>query len=1060
MDLRDQLQQTIGNSYTIERELGGGGMSRVFLAEERRLHRKVVIKLLSPELAAGVSAERFEREIQLAASLQQANIVPILAAGDSQGIPFYTMPYVEGESLRARLSKDGPLPVAMVVGILRDVAKALAYAHERGVVHRDIKPDNVLFSGGTAVVTDFGIAKAISAARESTPGATLTQMGTSIGTPAYMSPEQAAGDPDVDHRADIYSLGCMAHELLTGQAPFAGRTPARTLAAHMSETPAAVIELRPDTPPALAAFITRCLEKEPTRRPQTGAEIVLALDAVSSGGLASTHEVLRTPALQLGRTLALYATAFIVVAIVARAAVIALGVPDWFFPGVMVVMALGLPVMLFTWYVNRTMRTLASSSGPRTNDGVAAPHGTMQTLAVKASPIFTWRRAWIGGVATMGAFILLVGGFMSLRAMGIGPAGSLRGAGRFGDRERLIVTEFQSTDSTLVSLVTEAVRTTLGQSRVISIMPPAAIAASLQRMQRPVTGKLDLALATEIAKREGVKAIVDGSLQAVAGGFIVSLRLVSVDSMSSLASYQATASGPQQLLETIDGLTRKLRGKIGESLKEVRGSAPLEQVTTSSLEALRLYADAAKFLDRGGNPVEAATRLREVVKLDTTFAMAYRKLGVALNNAGLPRPGVDSALERAYRFRSRLTERERLLSEGSYFGNGPGRDRREAAKAYEALLALDSTENAAANNLANIYTGRREPGRAEALFKASIAGGRATSQTYTNLISALFNQGKLAEAERLAKDFRERFPASIAVPTQPLPFLYERGRLDSMELIYRDLRKSSSPALQIQGLSGLGNLLLMKGKVQESQRLVDELVRISRTMGNSAVTTVADSLQFSWVDLLYYGDTASAVRRMDRVLAKNNLKAQPYTQRPYLGLVSFFAATGNIPRARQFLSEFESEMPDSSTRRTFSNAKHSGLAVIALAEKKYDLALKEVWASDTTYDGPDGSCTICILGDVAQIHADAGSPDSAIYYFEKRLNTPFTGRSGMDAFNKAIYVRELAAQYEKKGDAVNAAKYYREFIAAWENADAKLQPKVADAKRRLSRLADLEAKPK
>src|ERR1019366_8831840 len=206
MDLRDQLQATLSGSYTLERELGGGGMSRVFVAEELRLKRKVVVKVLSPELAQGISVERFEREIQTAAALQQANIVPILSAGDTNGLPFYTMPFVEGESLRARLGR-GPLPVTEVIGILRDVSKALAYAHQRGVVHRDIKPDNVLMSGGAAVVTDFGIAKAISASRTSSGGATLTQIGTRIGTPAHMAPEQAAGDPDIDARADIYSLG-------------------------------------------------------------------------------------------------------------------------------------------------------------------------------------------------------------------------------------------------------------------------------------------------------------------------------------------------------------------------------------------------------------------------------------------------------------------------------------------------------------------------------------------------------------------------------------------------------------------------------------------------------------------------------------------------------------------------------------------------------------------------------------------------------------------------------------------------------------------------------------
>ncbi|HXY30086.1 MAG TPA: serine/threonine-protein kinase, partial [Gemmatimonadaceae bacterium] len=191
-DLRQRLQATLGSAYTLEQELGGGGMSRVYAATETALGRKVVVKLLPPDLAEGVSVERFKREIQLAAQLQQAHIVPLLAAGESGGLPYYTMPLVEGHSLRTRLAA-GPLPVTEAIGIMRDVAKALAYAHEHGVVHRDIKPDNVLLSGGSAVVTDFGVAKALSASKRA-PGGTLTQIGTSLGTPAYMAPEQAAAD--------------------------------------------------------------------------------------------------------------------------------------------------------------------------------------------------------------------------------------------------------------------------------------------------------------------------------------------------------------------------------------------------------------------------------------------------------------------------------------------------------------------------------------------------------------------------------------------------------------------------------------------------------------------------------------------------------------------------------------------------------------------------------------------------------------------------------------------------------------------------------------------------
>ncbi|MGH7616978.1 MAG: protein kinase domain-containing protein [Gemmatimonadaceae bacterium] len=280
--MRAQLQQSLGVAYDIQRELGGGGMSRVFVAGESRLGRTVVIKVLAPELAASISSDRFEREIRILASLQQANIVPLLAAGRTDGLPYYTMPLVDGRSLRDRLTREGPLPISDAVSVLRDVARALAYAHERGVVHRDIKPANVLLSGGAAVVSDFGIAKALSAARTDASQPTLTLTGMSIGTPAYMSPEQASGDPNTDHRTDIYAFGCLAYEVVTGAPPFQGQAAHQIVAAHFQEIPRPASERRPEVPPALDALIARCLEKSPDRRPQSAAGVLDALDAVGS----------------------------------------------------------------------------------------------------------------------------------------------------------------------------------------------------------------------------------------------------------------------------------------------------------------------------------------------------------------------------------------------------------------------------------------------------------------------------------------------------------------------------------------------------------------------------------------------------------------------------------------------------------------------------------------------------------------------------------------------------------------------------------------------------------
>jgi eukaryotic-like serine/threonine-protein kinase len=285
--VRQTLQSALGAAYTLERELGGGGMSRVFVADEEALGRKVVVKVVAPELAEGMSAERFAREVRLAARLQHANIVPLLSAGATGGMPYYTMPFVDGLSLRARI-QQGPVSVPEAVGIVRDVARALAYAHSQGVVHRDIKPENILLSGGAAVVADFGIAKALSASRtqaDATSGATqgLTQIGTSLGTPAYMAPEQAVGDPGTDHRADVYSWGVVAWEVLAGAHPFADRaTPHALIAAHVRDVPPPLAARRSDLPPALAGLVMRCLEKEPARRPASASELLESLDSVST----------------------------------------------------------------------------------------------------------------------------------------------------------------------------------------------------------------------------------------------------------------------------------------------------------------------------------------------------------------------------------------------------------------------------------------------------------------------------------------------------------------------------------------------------------------------------------------------------------------------------------------------------------------------------------------------------------------------------------------------------------------------------------------------------------
>lgn len=282
-ELRDFLQNALGSAYAIERELGGGGMSRVFFAQDTALERPVVIKALLPELASGVSAQRFAREVHAAATLQSPHIVPVLSAGHTTSeIPYYIMPFVHGETLRARLAR-GRIPYAEAVQLAGDVAKALAAAHEADVVHRDIKPDNILLTGGAATVTDFGIAHAIHKAREEKADPMLTSMGTSLGTPGYMAPEQACGDA-IDARTDVYSWGVVAYEMIAGHHPFpTAHTAQRLIAAQIAERPVSLSAHQTGTPAWFCKLVMSCLAKEPALRPADGNALVHAVEYGEAG---------------------------------------------------------------------------------------------------------------------------------------------------------------------------------------------------------------------------------------------------------------------------------------------------------------------------------------------------------------------------------------------------------------------------------------------------------------------------------------------------------------------------------------------------------------------------------------------------------------------------------------------------------------------------------------------------------------------------------------------------------------------------------------------------------
>ncbi len=287
-DIPPRLAAALTDRYRLERELGAGGMATVYLAEDLRHHRKVAVKVLRPELAATLGPERFAKEIEVAARLQHPHILGVFDSGDADGFFYYVMPYVEGETLRDRLTRAGELPVPETVRLLGEIAEALAVAHKAGVVHRDIKPENILLSGRHALVMDFGVAKAVT---EASGRQQLTTAGVALGTPAYMAPEQASADPQMDGRVDIYALGVLGYEMLTGHTPFHGLNPQQTLAAHVTQTPVPVGQQRAGLSQALETVVMKCLAKRAADRYQTADELVAVLEplATPSGGMTPTH---------------------------------------------------------------------------------------------------------------------------------------------------------------------------------------------------------------------------------------------------------------------------------------------------------------------------------------------------------------------------------------------------------------------------------------------------------------------------------------------------------------------------------------------------------------------------------------------------------------------------------------------------------------------------------------------------------------------------------------------------------------------------------------------------
>jgi tetratricopeptide (TPR) repeat protein len=1021
----EHLKAALADRYAIEREIGSGGMAVVYLARDLRLDRTVALKVLRPELAASLGVERFIREIEIAGKLNHPNILPLYDSGEADGLLYYAMPYVEGESLRDLLAR-----------ITREVADALSHAHAYGVIHRDIKPENIMFQSGHAVVSDFGIARAVTEAG----GEKLTQTGVAVGTPAYMSPEQAAGVGTIDARSDVYALGCLLYEMLAGEAPFTGPTAQAIMARHAMDPVPSLRTVRDTISVGVEGAITQALSKVPADRFRTATEFAEALDRGSVAGMPM-------PSMSARASLPLAAVGFYLVSAalvlgLSYVLVRQLGLPDWVFAGAAVLLAVGLPIVTFTAHLERR-RELAQIAGRQTaaHTGVRKP--------------FTWRRALLGGGVAFGALALVTAIYMGMRLLGIGPVGTLLAKGIISERDWVVLADFENltADSMLGPVVTEAFRIDFSQNRLVSVADPSYVGRVLRRMRVERGTEVGVELAREVAVRQGHKAVIAGQVGALGDLYVISVRIVEAENGIELASLQQTAESAERIIGAIERVSRKLRERLGEPLKIIRANPPLEDLTTRSLEALRLYAEAVRALGDDEDDSRGVELLDEAVDLDPEFAMAWRKLGTQARR----RSRRMEALATAFEQRDRLTDRERYLTEATYYFSRS--DPANAINAYLRLLDAYPDDALGNNNLGVQYENQRDYAVAERYYAHAAQLDPAIEPTAVyaamlGLVRVQFAQGKFEEARvSLARDSAAR-PGHPDVQTAAIRWAASRfdhaTALARAQSLLEERRESVGGRVGVQYT--LFSLHLTLGQLAEARRYAEAAIADAETLGIPHIALRGVVLMASATARVERNPDA-ALREAEDALRRYPMESMRPADRPYLFLAGLYSTAGRPDRARAVLQEYEALVPAESQRFDQGWIREEW-GQVAFAEGRYADAIAEYRLADQAARNP-----VSRIKRLGLAYEAAGQTDSAIGAYERYVTMPWYGnaRGDNDAYFLALHLERLGMLYEERGDREKALLYYGRFVDLWQNADPELQWRVEDARRRM---AELVAEPR
>ncbi len=781
------------------------------------------------------------------------------------------------------------------------------------------------------------------------------------------------------------------------------------------------------------------------------------------------HEIHRR---SLWQVLGIYLAGSWIVFQVAQSLTEGMGLPDWVPPVAVILLLIGLPIVIATAFVQEGMgrpgrREAVATEGPSPPDVDLAPETAArpenEAPAVRGGRLgprhrlFTWRNALLGGGAAFALLGVATAGYMLMRTLGIGPAGTLVAAGVLGERERILVADFSSAtgDSSLATVVTEAFRVDLSQSRTVALVDPARVATILERMGRPPGTPLDLALAREIAQRDDIKVVLDGQVDAAGSGYVLTASLVSAEDGEVLVSGRQTAASADDVIDGIDELSDRIRERVGESLRSLRRTPPLEHVTTPSLEALRYYSQAERAALVEGQDDRAIAWLEEAVGVDTGFAMAWRKLGVLLGNRGDQPSRALHAFERALAHADRLPDRERFLTQGSYYQQGTG-EVEKAITAYENLLTIDPKVPAALNNLGLAYDWLRDPVRAAELYTRALASD-SSALTLVNLARAQAAMGRWDVAKSTQARLEEKYPDNPIGQRQSAWLNAALSEYDAARASFEALQRlqAGSSYWTTQARLGLASIDAATGRLSDALRHLDE-VAASADARRRPAEALRVACYAALVRIFVAGDRAGGLQLLERALAEHPADQADPLDRPYLQMAAVFAAAGRPDRAQAAYDDFAESVP-SLVQSGFSPTDHwHAVAEVALAENRIAEAEEAFRRADA------GFCLTCALPGLARAQESAGRRGEAIATYELYLGRPYLRRLGTPGipflwpygdwlFLGPTYER-LGQLYDEKGDLENAAKHYALFTDLWAEADPELQPRVGAARARLEEI--------